>query len=102
MCVISRNFGWLAGAPLILGLVAEVSAATDFHHTKWTSENGLGAVFDIQQSPDGYPLAHHITGGPPFRRGAVPIDLGSDLWRGGSNEIDSVFLPVFRWPLALD
>jgi hypothetical protein len=26
----------------------------DFHHTAWTSENGLGAVFDIQQASDGY------------------------------------------------
>jgi len=26
----------------------------DFHHAAWTSENGLGSVFDIQQGADGY------------------------------------------------
>jgi ligand-binding sensor domain-containing protein len=25
----------------------------DYHHASWTAERGLGAVFDIQQSPDG-------------------------------------------------
>src|SRR6202046_3154817 len=28
--------------------------AANYHHTMWTSENGLGAVVDIQQAADGY------------------------------------------------
>ena len=27
---------------------------TNYHHTAWTSENGVGAVYDIQQAPNGY------------------------------------------------
>ena len=27
---------------------------TQYTHTGWTAENGIGAVFDIQQSLDGY------------------------------------------------
>ena len=28
--------------------------ALQYTHTAWTAENGIGAVFDIQQAPDGY------------------------------------------------
>ncbi len=58
-----QKAGWLAGKVLILWLVSDtrIPAAfasgrqmTQFHHTMWTSDNGLGAVFDIQQASDGY------------------------------------------------
>ena len=39
---------------LVWGPSAEPRGLTDVHHTEWTSENGLGAVFDIQQSSDGF------------------------------------------------
>src|SRR5262245_66315443 len=50
---------WLMGAALVL-LVAEPAAwasarpMTGFHHRMWTSDNGIGAVFDIQQASNGY------------------------------------------------
>jgi ligand-binding sensor domain-containing protein len=54
---------WFFAAALILTLHdggrgsaawASGPAVTDVHHDMWTSENGLGAVFDIQQATDGY------------------------------------------------
>ncbi len=59
MWTLFRKFGWLVGVTLISGLVSEARGAdagpavheTDFHHTAW---NGLGAVFDIKQSSEGY------------------------------------------------
>ena len=39
-----------------LRLLADSSVLplTHYHHTAWTSENGVGAVYDIQQAPNGY------------------------------------------------
>jgi signal transduction histidine kinase/ligand-binding sensor domain-containing protein len=39
-----------------LRLLADSSVLplTRYHHTAWTSENGVGAVYDIQQAPNGY------------------------------------------------
>ena len=58
---ISRKFRLVAGALLLLEVLSGRPAfagplpqAANFHHTKWTSENGLGDVFDIKQSPDRY------------------------------------------------
>jgi signal transduction histidine kinase/ligand-binding sensor domain-containing protein len=57
-----RKSGWLTGpAPLLALLLLLASAADasnflvqDLHHSAWTAESGLGAVFDIQQSRDGF------------------------------------------------
>ena len=56
-----QKTGWLLTAILaLMGGVhrsaawAAVPELTNFHHTMWTSEDGLGAVFDIQQAADGY------------------------------------------------
>jgi ligand-binding sensor domain-containing protein len=61
MWMFFRKFRLVAGALLVLELLSErgafagpVTQVANFHHRKWTSENGLGAVFDIQQSPEGY------------------------------------------------
>jgi hypothetical protein len=65
MWTILRKFGCLFGVTLIQGLVSQVRGAdagpfahrvthhgvTDFHHSEW---NGIGAVFDIKQSSEGY------------------------------------------------
>src|SRR5215813_4244613 len=90
----SRIFGWLMGAPLILGVAAEVRAATDFHHTKWTSENGVGAVFNIQQSPDGYLWLTTSRG--VLRFDGVRFQSVEEATYGAvhSSEIDSVLLPA--------
>src|SRR5262245_65922990 len=51
---------WLTGAAIMLLLVAEPAARasarrmTGFHHRMWTSDNGIGAVIDIQQATNGY------------------------------------------------
>ena len=58
---LSQKAGWLFASILVLtfAVCAPVAWAatpelTNFHHTMWTSENGLGAVIDIQQGADGY------------------------------------------------
>jgi ligand-binding sensor domain-containing protein len=33
---------------------SQVSGVEQFHHTSWTVENGLSAVFAVQQAPDGF------------------------------------------------
>ena len=45
-----------------------------FHHTMWTSENGLGAVVDIEQAPDGYLWLTTSTG--VFRFDGVGLPIG--------------------------
>ena len=44
---------------LLFGVTTRRAAAYDqilqgYHHTAWTSENGLGAVFAVQQAPNGF------------------------------------------------
>src|ERR1700683_3566648 len=91
------RFGWLA-ASLILatgsavrGSAASPSApgVTDFHHTQW---NGLGAVFDIKQSAEGYLWLTTSKG--VLRFDGVWFQSVEEVTRGAarSNEIDSVFL----------
>jgi ligand-binding sensor domain-containing protein len=55
-----RKGRWLPGVALIAAQVCQLSAAnaavyfgevTDFHHAEW---QGLGAIFDIKQSAEGY------------------------------------------------
>ncbi len=65
---------------------------TDFHHTMWTSEDGLGAVFDIQQASDGYLWLTTSTG--VFRFDGVRFQSVEDATNGAvrNSEIHAVFL----------
>ena len=80
------GFGWLAAA-------AAVQSVSGFHHAKWTSENGLGAVFDIQQSSDGYLWLTTSKG--VVRFDGVRFQSIEEATHGAvrNNEIDSVFVP---------
>src|ERR1700691_2855888 len=93
-----RKFGWLAGIALSPGLAPQVRGAdavpavrrvTDFRHTAW---NGLGAVFDIKQSPEGYLWLTTSRG--VLRFDGVRFQSLDEVTRGAvrDNEIDSVFL----------
>src|SRR5215475_7928734 len=97
----SPKAGWLARAILILWLVADVcepaiwAAArqmTGFHHTMWTSDNGLGAVFDIQQASDGYLWLTTSTG--VFRFDGVRFQSVEEVTNGAAenSQIHSAFL----------
>jgi signal transduction histidine kinase/ligand-binding sensor domain-containing protein len=102
MWTLFRKYEWLASYSLILALVSEVCgaaapsalhAAPNFHHTAWTSANGLGAVFDIQQSSDGYLWLTTSRG--VLRFDGVRFQTVAEATYGAvdTNEIDSVFLP---------
>jgi len=93
--------GWLAGAVLILRLVADICGPavwasarqmTGFHHTMWTSDSGLGAVFDIQQASDGYLWLTTSTG--VFRFDGVRFQSVGEVTNGAieNSQILSVFL----------
>ncbi len=93
--------GWLAAAVLILRLVADVCEPavwasarqmTGFHHTMWTSDNGLGAVFDIQQASDGYLWLTTSTG--VFRFDGVRFQSVGEVTNGAveNSQIHSAFL----------
>jgi len=88
MWTIFRKFAWLAGVSLIPGLLAQVRAA-DFHHTAW---KGLGAVFDIQQSPEGYLWLTTSKG--VLRFDGVRFQSVEEVTRGAArnSEIDSVLV----------
>jgi signal transduction histidine kinase/ligand-binding sensor domain-containing protein len=90
-----RNFvgllskiGWM---DLILTLAVQVPAK-DFHHTAWTSDNGLGAVFDIQQSSEGYLWLTTSKG--VLRFDGVRFQSLDEATNGAvhASDIDSVFL----------
>ena len=102
MWTLFRKFGWLIGPSLILRSVSEAPGAvahpavhetSGFHHTKWTSENGLGSVFDIQQSSDGYLWLTTSKG--VLRFDGVRFQSVAEATYGAvdNNEVDSVFLP---------
>ena len=91
--------GWLLTAILALMGGARGSAAwaaapelTNFHHTMWTSEDGLGAVFDIQQAADGYLWLTTSTG--VFRFDGVRFQSVEEATNGAApnSEIHAVFL----------
>jgi signal transduction histidine kinase/ligand-binding sensor domain-containing protein len=67
----------------------------DFHHTAWTSENGLGAVFDIQQATDGYLWLTTSTG--VFRFDGVQFQSVEEATNGvvQNLEIHSAFPSMF-------
>jgi ligand-binding sensor domain-containing protein len=95
---ISRKFRLVAGALLLLELLSGRPTfagpqVANFHHTKWTSENGLGAVFDIKQSPEGYLWLTTSTG--VLRFDGVRFQPVAEVTYGAvdTNDIDSVFLP---------
>ncbi len=92
------NFGWVARVTLIAALIPQVRAADawpavhgvrDFHHTEW---NGLGAVFDIKQSSEGYLWLTTSKG--VLRFDGVRFQSVEEVTRGAvhDSEIDSVFL----------
>ena len=96
---ISRKFRLVAGALLLLELsglptfAGPVPQVANFHHTKWTSESGLGAVFDIKQSLEGYLWLTTSTG--VLRFDGVRFQPVAEATYGAvdTNDIDSVFLP---------
>ncbi|MGO9437380.1 MAG: triple tyrosine motif-containing protein [Terracidiphilus sp.] len=86
---------------LLLWLAVEVSeqcawatgpTVTEFHHTMWTADNGLGAVFDIQQASDGYLWLTTSTG--VFRFDGVRFQSVEEATNGAvrNSEIHSAFL----------
>jgi signal transduction histidine kinase/ligand-binding sensor domain-containing protein len=94
----SRNFQWLICVALACGFLAERNRAfaepsthseTDFHHTGWS---GLGGVFDLKQSSDGYLWLTTSKG--VFRFDGVRFQSIEEVTRGAvhNDEIDSVFL----------
>src|SRR5580704_14276585 len=94
-----QKTGWLLPAILALMGGTRGSAAwaaapelTNFHHTMWTSEDGLGAVFDIQQAADGYLWLTTSTG--VFRFDGVRFQSVEEVTNGAveNGQIHSAFL----------
>jgi signal transduction histidine kinase/ligand-binding sensor domain-containing protein len=89
-----RILHWVALIACASELLASVpsSALRDYHHTSWTAETGLGALFDIQQAPDGY-LWLTTTNGV-FRFDGVRFESMDDVSNGAvrNRDIDSVFV----------
>ena len=96
-----RKAGRLAGLALMLRLVADVREPaawasprrmTEFHHRMWTSDNGIGAVFDIQQASNGYLWLTTSTG--VFRFDGVRFQSIEEVTNGAvqNSEIHSAFL----------
>ena len=91
---------WLFVAALLLtaytgvpaAWAAPVAEATNFHHDMWTSDNGLGAVVDIQQAADGYLWLTTSTG--VFRFDGVRFQSVEEATNKAvhNSEIHAVFL----------
>jgi len=101
MCRFSQKVGWFAGVALVLRLVADLHEPaawasprrmTEFHHRMWTSDNGIGAVFDIQQASNGYLWLTTSTG--VFRFDGVRFQSVEEATNGAvqNSEIHSAFL----------
>jgi ligand-binding sensor domain-containing protein len=93
-----RKLVWVAGVALAPALCAQahwereepvLQGLTDFHHTEW---GGLGAIFDIKQSPEGYLWLTTSKG--VLRFDGVQFQSLEDVTRKAvdDREIDSVFL----------
>src|ERR1700735_4852292 len=84
-----HKLGRVVAAVLIAGVGSHACAAEDFHHTSW---NGLGAVFDIKQSPEGYLWLTTSRG--VLRFDGVRFQSLDEVTHGAAHEgdIDSVFL----------
>ena len=96
-----HNVRWLAGVALLLWLGMDVHKPAawasarrtmEFHHRKWTSDNGIGAVFDIQQASNGYLWLTTSTG--VFRFDGVRFQSVEEVTNGAvqNSEIQSAFL----------
>jgi signal transduction histidine kinase/ligand-binding sensor domain-containing protein len=88
---------WLLAPILMLmlgasGAWAAAAQPVHFHHTMWTSENGLGAVVDIQQAADGYLWLTTSTG--VFRFDGVGFQSVEEATNGAvrNSEIHAVYL----------
>jgi signal transduction histidine kinase/ligand-binding sensor domain-containing protein len=101
MVILLQKTKWLFAAALLLMLYdgprepaawASGPEVTNFHHDMWTSENGLGAVFDIQQAADGYLWLTTSTG--VFRFDGVHFQSVEEATDGAvhNSEIHAVFL----------
>ncbi|MGC2401940.1 MAG: two-component regulator propeller domain-containing protein, partial [Acidobacteriaceae bacterium] len=79
-------------ARAVAGWAAPEVPLTNYHHTMWTSENGLGAVIDIQQAADGYLWLTTSTG--VFRFDGVRFQSVEEATNGAipNSEIHAVFL----------
>ena len=78
----------------MVGVLLEAGAftrAADFYHTRWTSENGLGAVFDLQQSPEGYLWLTTSRGVVRFDGVRFQTVSAATFGAVDTNEIDSVY-----------
>src|SRR5579862_1633667 len=93
-----RNFGWFVCAalafasfpgPIQAAVDSAASHATTFHHTGWS---GLGAVFDLKKSPDGYLWLTTSKG--VLRFDGVRFQSIAEVTRGAvhDDDIDSVFV----------
>ena len=96
-----QKAGWLSSVVLALGFVAEpcgpalwaaARQMTGFHHTMWTSDTGLGAVFDIQQAADGFLWLTTSTG--VFRFDGVRFQSVEEVTNGAveNSQIHSAYL----------
>jgi hypothetical protein len=83
----------VVAAVLFLGRSPASPSLANFHRTKWTSENGIGAVFDLQQSADGYLWLTTSRG--VLRFDGVRLQTVAQALHGAvnTNEIDSVYHP---------
>jgi ligand-binding sensor domain-containing protein len=98
--LLPKTMWWLAVASILTlhGVIdryarAASSDGTNFHHDMWTSEDGLGAVFDIQQAADGYLWLTTSTG--VFRFDGAKFESVEEATNGAvrNSEISTVFLP---------
>jgi len=98
---LSAKTGTLVEAAFVAALVAygwglaawaSEPEVRDFHHTAWTSENGVGAVFDIQQAPNGYLWL--MTSQGVFRYGGAGFQSVDEVTNGAvhNSELISFFL----------
>src|SRR5258705_4466800 len=89
---------WLVGVALTTALFAQprlereepvLRGLTDFHHTEW---GGIGAVFDIKQSSEGYLWLTTSKG--VLRFNGVRFQSLAEVTRGAvhDGDIDSIFL----------
>jgi signal transduction histidine kinase/ligand-binding sensor domain-containing protein len=96
-----QKAGWLVSIGLMLWLITGVCVPavwassrqiTGFHHTRWTSDDGLGAVFDVQQAADGYLWLTTSTG--VFRFDGVRFQSIEEVTNGAveNSQIHSAFL----------
>src|SRR3984885_140656 len=90
-----QHTAWLFAAILVVTYAAAgapVPEVVNYHHTMWTSENGLGAVFNLQQAADGYLCLTTSTG--VFRFDGVRFQSVEEATNGAvpNSEIHAVYL----------